>query len=212
MGGSVRKCADTSAVNTPNGPDQATVMMRAGHSLGGVQDRYQKVDHPAVDCFCGRVLTMVPMTTAEFAVMPPHFDKAGLAMLEEIGWKNIIYHYDSYGNTMKRVLPMLLATLVFHKANGNLEELLPEDHPIFSEAIFSQDKIRINELKNHIHLGYNGCCKCNMVATGVSPFVTILIQFEKLKESVENKVDELSGKSDIIHNCIRKYFAVYVIT
>ena len=125
--------------------------------------------------------------------------------------ENIIYHYHSYGDTMKRVLPMLLASLVYHKANGNLRELLPEDHPIFSEAIFSQDKIRINELKNHIHLGYNGCYNCNMIATGVSPFVTILIQFEKLKEINHNVYDKLSEKSDIIHNSIRKYFVVYII-
>ena len=59
--------------------------IRAGHSLGKVQDCYQKED-PSGDCFCGRTLTMEPMTTPDFAMLPPHFSKAGMLKVLEIGF------------------------------------------------------------------------------------------------------------------------------
>ena len=82
---SIRKTADTLAVNQPCGPGATVVRIRAGHSLGKVQDCYQKED-PSGDCFCGRTLTMEPMTTPDFAMLPPHFSKAGMLKVLEIGF------------------------------------------------------------------------------------------------------------------------------
>ena len=127
---SVRKCADTCAINVPGGPGQTVVKLRAGHSLGAVQDCYQKED-PSGDCFCGRVLSLMSMTTEEFALLPPHFDEVGKAKIREIGWNNLLQDYDKYSEKFQRVIPFLLASLVYHYVKGNLKEMLPTEHPIY---------------------------------------------------------------------------------
>ena len=58
--------------------------LRAGHSLGGCQVAYAKESLEG-DTFCGRMLSMIPMTTANFAVLFPHFDNEGEALVAEIG-------------------------------------------------------------------------------------------------------------------------------
>ncbi len=81
---------------------------------------------------------------------------------------------------MKEILPKLFATLVYHKVNGNLKKLLPRNHPIFQQPIFSQTRFPMDVLYQHIDLGINDCAKCNMRGTGISPFVTVLVAMEKI--------------------------------
>lgn len=141
---SVRKAADTYAVNMPCGPTSTVVKLRAGHSLGTVQDCYQKEDASG-DCFCGRVLSGITLLNENFAILPPHFHPDALTIIEtQIGWNNILDGYNNYPASFKRIIPYMLATLVYHYYNGNLHKLLPNAHPIFKQKLFT---LYITELK-----------------------------------------------------------------
>jgi hypothetical protein len=152
---SVRKCADTYAVNMPCGPGQTVVKLRAGHSLGKVQDCYQKEDASG-DCFCGRVLTGIPMTTADFASLPPHFDEEGLLYIREnIGFDSIFNKYDQYPPSCQRAVPYLLASVLYQYKMGTLCGLLPDGHPIYTLSIFNIFKHHLPYICEHIHTGIN---------------------------------------------------------
>jgi hypothetical protein len=149
---SIRKTADSYGCNMPNGPPQAVVMARAGHPNGKIIDCYHKVD-AAGDCFCGRVLTGISLMNENFAVLPPHFHPDGLNIIEELGWNNILDYYDQYPPSFQRVLPYLLVTLIYHHYNGNLQRLLPNEHPLFKQKLFTT---YMKEFKiEHVLLGIN---------------------------------------------------------
>ena len=198
---SIRKTADTLAVNQPCGPEASVVRTRAGHSNGKVQDCYQK-DDPSGDCFCGRVLSMEPMTTPDFALLPPHFNAEGLLEIKSIGWENLLPGYSTFDDRFKRSLPMLLAVIVYHYKKGNLEKLLPAEHPIFIQPLIAMKYC--DRLFPHIRLGIYKCTETNMVATGVSPFVITLIQIENTAKESREQIKKFGEKLDVLTTEVRK--------
>jgi len=182
---SIRKLADTFAVNQPGGPSVDCVKMRAGHSNGKVQDCYAKADK-AGDCFVGRVLTMMSMTNADFALLPPHFDDDG-----SIGWNDICQLYSKFDEKFKLVMPYLLATLIYHEEKGNLATLLDADHPIFMQNIFRRQYHKT--LLPYIHLGVNVNSQTSMRATGLSPHVVTLIRLKEVEKSLELQSSQIEN-------------------
>lgn len=71
---SVRKGVATFACSgTTGGPSIASACLRVGWYLGGVQDRYIRYES-AGDKYLGRVVAGLPLNSADFAALPPHFD------------------------------------------------------------------------------------------------------------------------------------------
>jgi hypothetical protein len=193
---SIRKFADTYASNIPGGPTKDTVKHRAGHSLGRVQDIYDK-ECSEGDCHCGRTLTLHPMINAAFAQLPCHFTVDGMLEVEAIGWPNLLPNYKEYDVKFKRVLPYLLACLVYHHAKGHLATLLPAEMPIFVQPLFSRGYAE--RLLPHVVIGIFECPNTGMRATGVSPYIMSMVEINKVHDYLKEQDDrEAVFRSDIM--------------
>lgn len=73
---SFRKGIATYAAGFICGPSIVSIFLRAGWSLGQVQDRY-KTFSDGGEQFCGRVSCGLDLTSEQFSVLPPHFGQAG---------------------------------------------------------------------------------------------------------------------------------------
>ena len=65
----------------PGGPTTTSIYLRAGWSLGPVQNRYI-FQGPGGDQFVGRAAAGLNVNKAEFAQLPPHFDENGESYYE----------------------------------------------------------------------------------------------------------------------------------
>ena len=109
-----------------NGPSTVQVFLRAGWSLGNVQDRYLFAGAGG-DQLTGRVLSGLPFNDSSFSSLPPHFGKDGL---DRIQWALILPLYARLPETFKRALPFLLASICYHEQW--LRSTLPTHHPLFA--------------------------------------------------------------------------------
>lgn len=94
------------------------VYLRAGWSLGNTQDRYIFAG-PGGDQLVGRaVCGLYPSMARSFQFCLktwPHFTLEDMAVLDELGWSNILEGFDDYPAGFRRVVPYLFASLVFHE-------------------------------------------------------------------------------------------------
>ena len=182
---SLRKGADTYVINQVCGPNESMVKLQAGHSLGNVQRCYQK-ENPYGDCIVGRILAGIPMTEENCAILPPHFTTIGLDNIchDLGGFDYFIHDYHIYPDNFKRALPYMLASLIYHYKNGNLNNMLPNNHPIFTCKALSVSNDIINKLFDQINISINQCKCCQMRATGITPFVINMIMIHELQNHV----------------------------
>jgi hypothetical protein len=72
---SMRKGASTfGSSGTTACPSSTAIHLRAGWTIGGVQDSYLRYEK-AGDMHVGRTVTGLPVMKAEFGTLPPHFIK-----------------------------------------------------------------------------------------------------------------------------------------
>ena len=162
-------------------PPSTAVHLRAGWALGGVQDRYLRYE-AAGDQYVGRTVSGLPMTRAEFAILPPHFrERTSLV-------DNVIQDcFHCLPPSATQVAEFALASVVFH--SQFLEETLPSDHRLFFTPLF-RDRERLMALRNTV------VCRLNVigdsiVATGVPPHISILQQMQSLASNVNDVVPAL---------------------
>jgi hypothetical protein len=116
------------------------VYLRAGWSLGNVQDRYIFAGAGG-DQIVGRAAVGLPITDLRFVVLPPHFSIDDLQIVNAIGWDSILPGFNNYPSSFKRIVPYLLASLVYHA--DWIKENLPVGHPLFNQPLYArtfQDK------------------------------------------------------------------------
>ena len=190
---SVRKGAASHCMGMVSGPSQAHVYLRAGWSLGNVQDRYIFAGAGG-DQLTGRVLSGLPYNDTAFATLPPHFDPVGLA---SISWPAIMPLYSHLPETFKRAMPYLLASVCFHEKW--LRSNLPNHHPLFHSYLFASDEVR--RLSAHVFTGRNRCPLTSMQATGIPPHLVlsneltdVSKQTEMLREALLAKCTELPAE------------------
>ena len=80
-----RKWAESMAVSRVDGPSRNQVCLRAGQSVGRVQDCYMKQEDDG-DALTGRTLALLKINADEFDVLPPHFNHAVDANKAGISW------------------------------------------------------------------------------------------------------------------------------
>ena len=66
-----RKWAESMAASRIDGPTRNQVCLRAGQSVGRVQDCYMKQEDDG-DAIVGRTLALLKIDADEFDVLPPH--------------------------------------------------------------------------------------------------------------------------------------------
>ena len=69
------------------------VYLRAGWSIGAVQDRYIMCGAGG-DENVGRVVALLDVHSEQFGLLPPHFKSTEIELLNKIGWNNIYKGYD----------------------------------------------------------------------------------------------------------------------
>ena len=190
---SVRKGSASYCAGMMNGPSTVQVFLRAGWSLGNVQDRYLFAGAGG-DQLTGRVLSGLPFNDASFASLPPHFTAEGLA---KIRWTTVLPLYTRIPETFKRALPYLLASICFHEQW--LRSTLPAHHPLFHTHLFASGDVQM--LRMFVVAGRNRCPLTSVIATGIPPHLVlsneltdVARQTELLKETLLTKCTELPAE------------------
>ena len=174
---SVRKGASTYCTSMINGPSTVQVFLRAGWSLGNVQDRYLFAGAGG-DQLTGRALSGLPFNDSSFASLAPHFSSE---QLERIRWPTILPLYSRLPETFKRALPYLLASICYHESW--LRSSLPAHHPLLNTHLFASGEL--SALRAHVFTGRSRCPLTGMVATGVPPHLVLSNEMSAVAQQTE---------------------------
>jgi hypothetical protein len=161
-----RKFAESMAVSRIDGPSRTQVCLRAGQSVGRTQDCYMFAEEDG-DSLVGRTVAQLKFTADEFDILPPHFSTETLQELHTHGWERILPSYQSYPESFRRVIPYLFAQLVHHYHNGNLNRILPNNHPLFDTPVFRMQRALVDSLKEKVICVHGECHDTHMTAQGV---------------------------------------------
>lgn len=183
------------ASSTMGGPGAASIHVRAGWSLGGVQDRYIFSD-PGSDQFVGRCLNAFSLSSTSFATLPPHFapDQNLFDGDQEAGWRSILPGYVELPMCFKSALRFLLASLVFHQ--DWLRAKFTHQHPLFQSPVFTSGHVA--RLKPSVLIGEFEHPVSGLVATGVPPSISQLRAICELKADVVALRECVSERSDAV--------------
>lgn len=175
---SLRKGSSTYVCSgSVGGPSIVAVCLRCGWTLGGVQDRYFRYE-AAGDYFVGLTVAGLPLSTAQFAVLPPHFlsdDEDVTRVLRNL------YPGAWVRPHLRNILSMLAASLVFH--SSFLRATLPEDHPLWQCYIF-RDEEAFAVLKEKVIIDLMAP-STRFLPTGIPPHIDILCQLRKVLTAVD---------------------------
>ena len=142
---SLRKGAVSFVVSgSVDGPSAIAVCLRAGWTLGSVQDRYFFSVERAGDEFVGRTVCGLPHNSGEFAILPPFFENGTpRELIEEM----IRTCFPKAPKTLYTILEMLLASLVYHY--DYLVNFFPQNNSLFSFPLFA-DKDLFDRVRPHV--------------------------------------------------------------
>jgi hypothetical protein len=185
---SARKGAASYCSGMVSGPSTVQVFLRAGWSLGNVQDRYLFSGNGG-DQLTGRVACGLPNTNCAFSALPPHFDKEFISRMCK--WELILPCYNKLPSTFKQAVPYLLASLVHHEPW--LRDNLNKEHVIFSSYLFATGEL--NKYKPHVLLGIGYCNETKLMATGIPPHLAISNELVNVVKQVNE------SKKEIINQC-----------
>jgi hypothetical protein len=180
------------------------VYLRAGWSLGNVQDRYIFAGAGG-DQVVGRAVSGLPCNSEYFAALPPHFSSEDLILLDHVGWERILPGYSHFPCGFQRTIPFLFASLCYH--HDWLRTNLSAEHPLWKQPLFTRS---INEFTGNIMTvfsekvlsGIFHCSTSGISATGIPSHLLIVSEMENLKRVViglTSKIELLeSGLSETI--------------
>ena len=166
--GSATYCSSGSTCD----PSASAIHLRAGWTMGGVTDTYIRYE-AAGDCYVGRTVCGLPLNSADFATIGPHFanDSDGEQALARI--------FPDAPNSLKKIAIQAIASLIYH--HGFPAEHVHETHPIRSSMLF-RDASLIEEFKPLVRISSPSG---DRVATGIPPHVILLCQTRSLLEEIK---------------------------
>ena len=173
----------TSALST-SGPTGASLCLRAGWSLPGVQDTYLRYAD-AGDQHVGRTVSGLPIQSPEFAILPPHFVfHPGTYSQEHLNTAVLRCFGPHLPANLLNIAPMLLASVVYHCHTGWIQAHLPAIHPLFLNALFtspSGNMYRVLEQHVICKLPANGDA---IPATGIPPITKLLLESRETRTEI----------------------------
>lgn len=184
---SERKGSTTYTFSLSTTISAVAVYLRAGWSIGNVQDRYIFMGCGS-DQVVGRAVSGLPINSIDFGTLPPHFLPEDERLLASIGWENMLNGYANLPASFKPVVPFLIASLVYHIDFHR--EKLRANHSIFKCPLFTRQHRIGNSMgtimdyfKQKIVTGTMHCKATNMQATGVPPHLSVLQKISSLMDS-----------------------------
>jgi len=179
---SIRKgVASFACSGSTGGPSIVSVCLRCGWSLGGVQDRYFRYES-AGDQFLGRVIAGLPLNSARFAALPPHYASPAGPIVNE----NVARVFPGLANDddLRPLLRLCLASLAYH--GDYLRRELPSSHTLLSTTLF-RDTMTMERLQHQLVTIDSPW----MRPTGIPPYIEIYRQLEETRSAVEGLPDIL---------------------
>lgn len=105
-------------------------------------------------------------------------------------WQNdILPGYQYFPVSFQRVIPYLLASLVYHFHNGDLLRIFPSDHLLFRQILFTQPTI-LNSLKEKVILVHGYCPDTHMSAQGVPTNIVIQRELREFKVDYQRQKEQ----------------------
>ena len=178
---SMRKGASSfCASGSTSCPSSTAVHLRAGWSLGGVQDTYLRYEG-AGDMYVGRTVSGLPIDSPDFCLLPPHFKGADTQLIRRalgLVFPNIPGRLNAIGE-------FAMASLVYHRQY--LLDTLPQSHPLFASVLF-----RTSELYDQLKV-YVECTQPNnksmLRATGIPAHVSILSKMKEMYDALQRNIE-----------------------
>lgn len=157
--------------------------MRAGWTLGGVQDTYLRYE-AAGDMHVGRTVSGLPSGTVDFATLPPFFQTR-----DENVQNAILVCFPRIPSSLTRIAEFCLASVVYHK--DYLRSNMPENHRLFQSHLFRNPDL-LNSLSRNV------ACRPSLPedsisATGVPPHINLLKNMMALSQGVKEIVPALNN-------------------
>lgn len=189
---SVRKGSTSwCACGTTASPSVLATLTRGGWATGAAWERYMHLLGNGQDCYIGRVLTCLPVTSPEFARLPPHFDAGHEDVVQE-ALQSI------FGGVLEKhphlavVLRHCLAS-VAHHADGLLA-ILPARHQLRHKKIFSDHAYRLS-IQRCLYTA-DRFTSPFMTATGIPPHAQQLRELNKLQVKMAETYAAVTGLPD----------------
>jgi hypothetical protein len=124
------------------------------------------------------------LTTANFAILPPHFSAKGLTQLNALGIHTFFDCYEDFPDCFKGCCQYLLASVLFHYPI--LKNWWPEvDHPVWQSKMFIVHSAEtLQNLRAEIITGKFTDPDSGMTATGIPNIVRIHARFDEMQASI----------------------------
>jgi hypothetical protein len=156
------------------GPSAAAICIRAGWTMGSVQDRYIRYEG-AGDMFVGRTVAGLPVSDVQFAILPPFFNE-----IDDVVEEMLKDCFPQIEGNMRRVCLFAVASVIYH--SEVLCEKLPTSHPLFSTSLFT-NKDRLEQLRSNVQSRLPTISD-SMQSTGIPPHVNALVMYERLNRNL----------------------------
>ena len=174
-------------------PPSSAVHLRAGWSMGGVQNTYIRYES-AGDMYVGRTVSGLPISSADFAILPPNFTNASPLIGESIELM-----FPQAPLRLRYILEFALASLVFHY--DYLKSVLPSDHAMLNTPLFLNSRL-IDELRPLVSCGVNNS-NSKIHPSGIPPHVAILSKLTAIIDQVQSTLNALGlAKDEIIRTIL----------
>lgn len=200
-GHSIRKGAASSAASgSTMCPSIIAICRRADWSLGKVLATYLFYQ-AAGDQFVGRTVAQLPIDSADFGVLPPHFnttDTEVSALFQQVVMEQFPDLLKQFPHLMG-VASMAVASLVYHSKFlvqyfASNKSGPAGSNPLFATPVF-QDTERLGRLQSMVTIDSDGRLGC-LKATGVPPTVRMMQRLEAQTQLLEENKTCLRGLCD----------------
>ncbi|DAZ99922.1 TPA: LOW QUALITY PROTEIN: hypothetical protein N0F65_011845, partial [Lagenidium giganteum] len=191
---SIRKGAATyCSSGSTSCPASTAVHLRAGWSLGGVQNTYLRYE-AAGDMYVGRSVCGLPSSSEQSGILPPHFSSCDSVVSDAID--------TAFGGGlghMRFVLEFALASLAYH--HPYLKVTLPPKNLLLKSPIFTNMQ-QCSALRSHMRCGLERIGD-GMKASGVPSHCVLLAKMNSVEASVtalkESVVEDVvSGVENVV--------------
>ena len=182
------------------------VYLRAGWSLGHVQDRYIFAGAGG-DQIVGRAVAGLPCNSQDFCLLPPHLSPDQESLCELVGWSNIISGFNSFPPCFRRVVPYLFASLCYH--HEWLKSHLSVEHPLWKQPVFTRTMAPgtgenlVLYLSSKVIVCRNYCELTGIQASGIPSHLLIASEISSLKQDVSTLRDFLETKTEYLIECVQ---------
>lgn len=165
------------------GPSAASICLRAGWTLPGVQDKYIRYE-AAGDQIVGRYVAGLPFTSAVFATLPPYFVRSDDMNTNKIIADAVNAMFPRAPTCLRAVCRFGLASIVFHEPF--LRRELPADHLLFSTALFQDGFSSTLDLLRRQVVCRICCDEDSIAPTGIPPHIGIMLDVNDCKGDIQS--------------------------